>query len=140
MKRIVCLFLLVCLFVAPVNATAESTSQNVMPLWTNVISVDNVFYIGNTGTTTVKLDYIASSNTFQSIRIETKIQKNILFFFWIDIDGGSWTDSFTTQTGSFKHTIQLADKATYRAVFHVYAVGNDGSVDDFELTKEYVYE
>ena len=105
-----------------------------MPLYENVGTCTYAFNISSTGNSSVSFNYVLLENA-QSIRVETKIQKKILFFFWIDIDGGIWTDSFTTPTGSFNHTMQLEDKATYRAVFHVYAVGSDGSVDDFELTK-----
>ena len=140
MKRFIAILLVLCSFATPIYASADNSDYEIMPLWTNVTTVTERFYISSTGEATATINYIADESNLQSIRIDTKIQKKFLLFFWSDIDGGSWTDSFTTSTGSFKHTVQLADKATYRAVFHVYAVGSDGSVDDFELTKEYVYD
>ena len=139
MKRFIAILLVLCVSATPIYAVAESEGHQIMPKYEAITDYSAYFAISNSGIASINFKYYLMENA-QSIRIETKIQKKFLFFFWIDIDGGSWTDSFTTSTGSFKHTIQLADKATYRAVFHVYAVGNDGSVDDFELTKEYVYE
>ena len=138
MKHFVAFMLLLCIFTTPIYAN-ENPAYEVMPIYENVIKADASFVINNAGLSVVSLEFDLEESA-QSIRIETKIQKKFLFFFWNDVSGGSWTDSFTTSTGSFKHTMQLADKATYRAVFHVYAVGSDGSVDDFELTKEYVYD
>ena len=96
-------------------------------------------HIDNTGAARVSADCVAGSGT-QNIRIETKIQKKFLLIFWKNVDGGQWTDSFETATGSFSHTLQLEKTGRYRAVFHIYAVRTDGSVDDFELVKECTYE
>ena len=140
MKRFVSIMLVLCVFMTPVYASAQTTESEIMPRWAVMTNVTNRFYISGTGTATVTANYIASTDSLQSIRIETKIQKRFLLVLWNDVDGGQWTDSFTTTIGSFTHTLQLSKTGTYRAVFSVYAVGADGSVDDFELTKEYVYE
>ena len=139
MKRFIAILLVLCSFATPIYASADNSDYGIMPAYEAVSDYEHNFVISASGIASISFNYDLMNNA-QSIRIETKIQKKFLFFFWSDIDGGSWTDSFTTSTGSFKHTLQLADKATYRAVFHVYAVGSDGSVDDFELTKEYVYD
>ena len=110
-----------------------------MPIYENITNAHASFVINSVGSSIVLLEFDLEQNA-QSIRIETKIQKRFLLVFWNDVDGGQWTDSFTTTTGSFRHTLQLQKTGTYRAVFHVYAVGTNGSVDDFELVKEYVYE
>ena len=95
-------------------------------------------HIGSEGETAISADYVADGRA-QDIRIETKLQKRFLLVFWKDVDGGQWTDSFTTTEGSFSHTLQLEKTGRYRAVFHIYAVGTDGSVDDFELVKDCTY-
>ena len=138
MKRIVAFVLLLCVFITPVYAN-EETDNEIMPIHEVVSSIDYFFVINSAGIASVDFNYILAEKP-QSIRIETKIQKRFLLVLWNDVDGGQWTDSFTTKTGSFTHTLQLSKTGTYRAVFSVYAVGADGSVDDFELTKEYVYE
>ena len=138
MKRIVAFVLLLCMFTTPIYAIEEPPYE-VMPLYENVSKVNVSFVINTAGLSVASLDFNLKNNT-QSIRIETKIQKRLLLVLWNDVDGGQWTDSFTTTTGSFRHTLQLQKTGTYRAVFHVYAVGSNGSVDDFEIVKEYVYE
>ena len=137
MKRILAFVLLLCVFITPVYAN-EVENNEIMPIREDTASCTGLFLISNTGTAHVDFNYILLASA-QSIRIETKIQKRFLLVFWNDVDGGQWTDSFTTTKGSFSHTLQLEKTGRYRAVFHIYAVGTDGSVDDFELVKEYDY-
>ena len=138
MKRIISFVLLLCVFITPVYANGDSSSE-IMPIREVATSCNYNLVVSSSGIASINFNYILMENA-QSIRIETKIQKRFLLVFWNDVDGGQWTDSFTTTTGSFRHTLQLQKTGTYRAVFHVYAVGTNGSVDDFELVKEYVYE
>ena len=138
MKRFLIFVLLLCLFINPIYASEEPT-YGTMPIYENVINAAASFVINSTGSSVVSLNFVLEEKA-QSIRIETKIQKRFLLVFWNDVDGGQWTDSFTTTTGSLSHTLQLQKTGTYRAVFSFYAVGSDGSLDDFELTKEYVYK
>ena len=138
MKRIVAFVVLLCVFITPIYAN-EIANAEIMPLREVATDCTCYFLINNSGVASISFNYNSVANA-QSIRIETKIQKRLLLVLWNDVDGGQWTDSFTTTTGSFRHTLQLQKTGTYRAVFHVYAVGSNGSVDDFELTKEYVYE
>ena len=138
MKRIISFLLLLCFFITPIYAN-ENPAYEIMPVYENVIKANASFVINNVGGSVVSLEFDLKENA-QSICIETKIQKRFLLVFWNDVDGGQWTDSFTSATGSFKHTLQLQKTGTYRAVFHIYAVGTNGSIDDFELTKEYDYE
>ena len=138
MKRFIGILLVLCLFAAPIYASADSADYEIMPVYEVVSDFDCNFVISASGKASVNFNSYLMNNA-QSIRIETKIQKRFLLVFWNDVDGGQWTDSFTTTEGSFSHTLQLEKTGRYRAVFHIYAVGTDGSVDDFELVKEYDY-
>ena len=137
MKRILAFVLLLCVFITPVYANSDASGE-IMPIGEVATSCNYNFVINSSGIANINFNYLLNENA-QSIRIETKIQKRFLLVFWNDVDGGQWTDSFETATGSFSHTLQLEKTGRYRAVFHIYAVGTDSSVDDFELVKECTY-
>ena len=143
LKRLFTLLFAMYMFVTPSFAAIASNETEIMPRWQSVSSIDSSLIIEDTGMAYVLIRYIGS-NTLQKITFETKLQKKFLFFFWGDVANGetdhTWVRSFTAQTGSFSHTLQLEETGTYRAVIDITAVSTDGSSETIQRVHEYVYE
>lgn len=82
--------------------------------------VDDIAYVSAT--------YIGNSKA-TGATIEITLQKRFLLFWWNDVEGGHWTDTFTTSSGTSNHSLAVPS-GTYRVVINYKVYGSGGDYDE----------
>lgn len=88
-------------------------------------SVDN-------GVAEVYARYAGKANA-TGATIEITLQKRFLLFWWNDVEGGHWIDTFTTSSGTSNHSLAVPS-GTYRAVINYKVYGSGGDYDEISKT------
>ncbi len=95
------------------------------------ISIDESFHVVN-DTAYVSATYRGNSGAIGAT-IEITLQKRFLLFWWNDVEGGHWTDNFTTSSGTSNHSLAVSS-GTYRVVINYKIYGSDGGYDEITHT------
>lgn len=136
MKKVLSLALVVLTVFSVVSVTA--TALDVEPRWNNTNSAISSLYINSSGRASVAFNCVGFTGT-TSIKAETKLERK-WGIFWLDVDGGEWTDTTNDNFISLTHYLQLSKTGTYRATTNFTVSGTGGSADEIECRSEYVYE
>jgi hypothetical protein len=81
----------------------------------------------------VTAKYYGYSGITTGATIEITLQKRFLLFWWTDVEGGHWTDTFTTSSGTSNHSLAVPS-GTYRAVITYKVYGSGGGYDEISKT------
>ena len=95
------------------------------------ISTDESFHVVN-DTAYVSATYSGNSGA-TGATIEITLQKRFLLFWWTDVEGGHWTDTFATSFGTSNHSLSVPS-GTYRAVITYKVYGSGGGYDEISKT------
>lgn len=137
MKKVLSLALVVLTVFSVVSITAAAL--DVEPRWNNTNSAISSLYINSSGRASVAFTCIGIAGRTTSIKAETKLERK-WGIFWLDVDGGEWTDTVNDSLISLTHYLQLSKTGTYRATTNFTVSGTGGSADEIECRSEYVYE
>ncbi len=85
------------------------------------------------GIASVYAYYYGYSGVTTGAEIEIKLQKRFLLFWWNDVDGGHWVDTFNTVSGGTSHGLTVPT-GTYRAVITYKVYGSGGGYDEISKT------
>lgn len=136
MKKVLSIVLAILTVFSIVSITA--TALDVEPRWNNTNSAATSLYISSSGKASVTFSCIGYTGT-TNIKAETKLERK-WGIFWLDVDGGEWTDTTNDNLLSLTHYLQLSKTGTYRATTKFTVSGTGGSADEIECRSEYVYE
>ena len=131
-------FLLVVLSVFSIMSCTVMAA-GIEPRWNNTSSATVSLVIDEAGEATVGLYCIGISGVTTKITAETKLERK-WGIFWLDVDGGEWTDTKSSDYLSKAHYLQLSKKATYRAKTEYTVSGTGGANDTFTCECEYTYD
>ncbi len=136
MKKLCFLLVLLLTLGCAVPAYAYETEdkpEQELPVLRNLytISTDESFFIVD-NTAYVYACYTGNSKA-TGATIEITLQKRFLLFWWNDVDGGHWIDTFTTSSGSTSHSLAVPS-GTYRAVITYKVYGSGGGYDEISKT------
>ena len=84
------------------------------------------------GVAVVRATYVGNDDV-TGATIEITLQKRFLLFWWNDVEGGHWVDTFTTSSGSTSHSLSVPS-GTYRAVIKYKIYGSGGDYDEISKT------
>lgn len=134
MKKILSLILAV---VAVLGVTAFSANNvmaaDIVPYYNNASFATAGLTISNSGLATIDLDCAGDYGVVTRITAETKLERK-WGIFWLDVDGGEWTDTTTSSMLSKTHTLQLSKTGTYRVTVKYTVSGTGGANDVIETT------
>lgn len=124
---IIALLGITCIYGQKVDAT------DIMPRYNNTNYATAGLGINSSGLATIDLDCGGDYGVVTRITAETKLERK-WGIFWLDVDGGEWTDTTTNRILSITHTLQLSKTGTYRAKVKFTVSGTGGANDVIETT------
>lgn len=145
MKKILSLLLVLLLITAPLCSVSASAqvSNEIMPLYNNVVSTRTSATISSSGALDVSVKYTGINGTTTRAIITTYIEKKTLGLFWTRVDIGTTNDEWVDTIYNYKyegsHSHQLTKTGTYRVTVTYQIYGNGGAADEIveEITKVY---
>lgn len=137
MKKVLSIVLAILTVFSIVTITA--TALDVEPRWNNTATANSSLYINGSGRASVTFYCYGIAGVTTSVKAETKIERK-WGIFWLDVDGGEWTDTTNENYISLTRYMQLSKTGTYRATTDFTVSGTGGSADKIECRTEYVYE
>ena len=140
MKKILSFVLAFIAVFSLVSLNVDSAkAADVTPRLNNMTSGTVSLTINSNGRATIGFNCIGISGVTTNIKAETKLERK-WGIFWLDVDGGEWTDTTTERFLSLTHYLQLSKTGTYRATTKFTVSGTGGSADVIEVDSQYVYE
>lgn len=140
MKRILSFVLAFIAVFSLVSVTVDrSEAADIMPYYNNTNSASVTLTINSSGKATVACICKGISGVTTSIKAETKLERK-WGIFWLDVDGGEWTDTTKERFLSVAHYLQLEKTGTYRATTKYTVSGSGGSNDVIEISSTYDYD
>lgn len=112
---------------------------DIAPYLNNTTSATVSLTINSSGKATIGFNCRGISGVTTNITAETKLERK-WGIFWLDVDGGEWTDTTTERFLSLTYYLQLSKTGTYRATTKFTVSGTGGSADVIEVESQYVYE
>lgn len=137
MKKILSLVLVVLTVFSVVSITA--VALDVEPRWNNTATATAALYVNSSGRASIAYTCVGVAGVTTNIRAETKLERK-WGIFWLDVDGGEWTDTIDENYLSLTHYLQVSKTGTYRATVNFTVYGTRGAADEIECRSEYVYE
>ncbi len=140
MKKILAFLLAVVAVFSLVSFDMNSAkAANIQPRWNNTNSATVALGINSSGKATISYNCMGISGVTTSIKVETKLERK-WGIFWLDVDGGEWTDITSNDFISKAHYCQLTKTGTYRATSKFTVSGTGGADDVYEASSQDVYE
>lgn len=140
MKKVLSIVLALIAVLTMVNMTSNyAEAADIKPYYNNVNSTHVSLTINSSGKATVTVTCRGISGTTTGITAETKLERK-WGIFWLDVDGGEWTDTVSSTNLSKSHTLQLSKTGTYRATTTFTVSGSGGANDSIEVSSTYTYE
>ena len=137
MKKTISLLLVVLTVFSLASITVSAAT--VEPRWNNANTAVVVLGINSDGKASITFNCAGISGVTTKITAETKLERK-WGIFWLDVDGGEWTDTTSNTYLAKKHEIQLTKTGTYRATTTFTVSGSGGSNDVIEVTSQDTYE
>ena len=137
MKKVLSIVLAILTVFAVASITA--TALDVEPRWNNTAATTIALYVNSSGRASIALNCSGVDGVTTNIVAETKLERK-WGIFWLDVDGGEWTDTTDDTFLSLTHYLQLSKTGTYRATTNFTVYGTRGTADEIECRSEYVYE
>lgn len=135
MKKLCLLFALIFTLICTVPTYAyeieEPEPEDPVEPYVYTMSTNESFHVVN-DTAYVSATYSGNSGA-TGATIEITLQKRFLLFWWNDVEGGHWTDTFTTSSGTSNHSLAVPS-GTYRAVLTYKVYGSGGGYDEISKT------
>ncbi len=113
--------------------TQKADAADIMPRYNNADYATTGLTISSSGLATIDLDCGGGYSVVTRITAETKLERK-WGIFWLDVDGGEWTDTTTNRMLSKTHTLQLTKTGTYRVTVKYTVSGTGGANDVIETT------
>lgn len=140
MKKVLSVVLAVIAVFSFVNIDMNDVyAMDVQPRWNNTNSTTAALTISSGGEASVVVNCFGISGVTTKIVAETKLERK-WGIFWLDVDGGEWTDTVNGRNMSITHYLQLNKTGTYRATTTFTVTGSGGANDVIECESQCVYE
>ncbi len=140
MKKVLSVVLAVIAVFSFINIDMNDVyAMDVQPLWNNTNSTTVALTISSGGEASVVVNCFGISGVTTKIVAETKLERK-WGIFWLDVDGGEWTDTVNGRNMSITHYLQLNKTGTYRATTTFTVTGSGGANDVIECESQCVYE
>lgn len=134
MKKSVSLVLAIIVFLGITSIYGQKVdAADIMPRYNNTNFATTGLTISSSGLATIDLDCAGDYGVVTRITAETKLERK-WGIFWLDVDGGEWTDTTTNRMLSKTHTLQLTKTGTYRVTVKYTVSGTGGANDVIETT------
>ena len=109
------IFILGCAVPAYAYEIEEPEPEEPVEPYSYTMSTYESFHVVN-DTAYVSATYNGNSGA-TGATIEITLQKRFLLFWWNDVEGGHWIDTFTTSSGTSNHSLAVSS-GTYCAVIN----------------------
>ena len=111
----------------------KADAADIMPRYNNTNYATAGLGIDSNGLAIIDLNCGGDYGVVTRITAETKLERK-WGIFWLDVDGGEWTDTTTNRMLSKTHTLQLTKTGTYRVTVKYTVSGTGGANDVIETT------
>ncbi len=120
------------LFSSSLTASAADLNEGIMPCYDYASNCSPSFNINASGRGVTELRYLGNSDSFREVKVSVKLEKQILWLFWVGFDNNVWSTSSTDLNGYLYHIFDLDGTGLYKATFTIQFIGIDGSVNNIE--------
>ena len=114
-SRVGILIITCILMFSSIASLSVSAAGIIEPRLNNTNDVSTNFVIVDTNNAVVRATYEGHQGITSSATIKIHLQRKVLFW-WSDVEGASWTDTFNTYYGTASHSTRLSQKGEYRAI------------------------
>lgn len=136
-RRVLSFAMLAVMLFAMALSTLAAGSE-ITPYYNNTATTQNTFVIDENGLATVTFTVRGYRGVTTKIVVDTKIEKKSGSS-WIGVGNASWTDESTLYYCASDHSVDLAQRGTYKATFTYTVSGSGGATDIITRELQYTY-